>query len=121
MGRISIAVFCLLAMGTEFKVTIVKPETQFRVTVVRSPALAESAKPVLEVIGDTWCAPCNAAKDVLSAAKDLPFTVKHVSASATGYDKDIPAFRWKSPSGKTYTLTGWYGIDHLLSEFKRYK
>jgi hypothetical protein len=121
MGRIFVALAILVLPGSEYKVEVVKADLDFRVIVVRYPALADSSRPVMEVIGDPWCAPCNAAKEVLASSKDLPFDVKHVSASGISYQQDIPAFRWKTPSGKTYVLTGWYGISHLLGEFRKYK
>ena len=124
MGKsLILSILCLLA--GDFSVTIVPGNSrensrEFTVTVVNSRA-RKAELPVMELIGAPWCAPCRVADAALLSAKSLPFKVVHIDSGKTSYDKDIPAFRWKTASGKTYVLTGWYGIDHLLSEFKRYK
>jgi len=92
------------------------PTSGFRVTV---------DKPVLEFYTASWCLPCVAAKDALAKAKDLPFTVKEIDVDRLDdFDGPIPQFRWSCSKSRAFpagraVLTGWYGIEHLLNEYKR--
>lgn len=75
------------------------------------------AKPKLVMYTKPSCTPCKVGKAALQAAQDLPFDWYELNLLEES-DVSVPKFEWNSPNGKM-SLTGWYGLDRLVSEFKR--
>lgn len=94
-----------------------------------NPSIAIAKKPILDFYTAKWCGPCRMAKPILAAAEKsgkLPFTVVEIDIDdhPTAWTGQVPAFRWpckvspQFPTGYA-ALTGWYGLDHLVTEFKK--
>ncbi len=85
----------------------------------------DSEQPLMEFYTARWCYPCIAAKEAIGKEKNLPFSVLQIDVdSLDDFDGQIPQFRWNCKKSKDFpngraVLTGWYGIEHLLNEYKR--
>lgn len=119
---------------TEFKeehwpaIASVTPSSTFQEEVWPQEAKAVTESPTktieketVEFISAPWCGNCRVPEAALtkSVVEKLPFKIKKVDADRSGYQGSVPAFRWKNSSGNSNGFVGWYGIEHLVSEFKR--
>jgi hypothetical protein len=68
----------------------------------KSAPKAVTAKPVLEIHTEEWCAPCRVLKADLATAGELPVEIRFVKFSG-----QVPAFRWTDSSGKQVMRTGY--------------
>lgn len=94
-----------------------------------NPSITIAKKPILDFYTAKWCGPCRIAKPILATAEKsgkLPFTIIEIDIDdhPSAWSGPVPAFRWPCKASPQFptgyaALTGWYGLDHLLAEFKK--